>query len=74
MPAVAIRDEATGKITAKLGSTHNQDIARHIGVHPSQVSRVLSGKNPPGNQFIAGVVLRFGLRFAFQHVFIVVPS
>jgi hypothetical protein len=69
MPAVLIREGAGFALSVRCKAKHSQDIAHAIGVHPSQASRVLSGKNPPGNQFIAGVILRFGLRWAFDHVF-----
>jgi transcriptional regulator with XRE-family HTH domain len=44
--------------------TH-QGLAAALGVHPSTVSRVLSGKAEPGTKFVAGV-LRAGLNELLQ--------
>jgi hypothetical protein len=74
MPSIELRPNAAAKIHRKCGITRDYDLAVHIGQHPSQVSRVLSGKHLPGNKFIAGVVHHCGLKFAFDHVFTIVDE
>lgn len=54
---------------AKL--TRDRDFAGAIGVDPSTVSRVLSGKTSPGAQFIAGCIAYFGTD-CFEDCFVVV--
>jgi transcriptional regulator with XRE-family HTH domain len=74
MPRVVLRrknllrlceDRAIDPTTTALGA--------RIGVHHSQVSRVLSGKSEPGNRFIAGILDVFGVG-AFQDLFAIVPD
>lgn len=74
MPSLVIRPDGPQQIRQRCGVTLNKDLAEHLGIHPAQVSRVLSGKHPPGNRFIAGVVDLCGLEFAFEHVFQIIPD
>ena len=50
----------------------DDDLAKRIGVHPTQVSRVLHGA-APGAKFIAGLLLLFG-KEAFLDLFDVEPD
>lgn len=74
VPSLAIRPDGPQMIRQHCGVTRDRDLAEHIGLHPGQVSRVLSGKHAPGNRFIAGVVDRCGIKFAFDHVFQILPD
>lgn len=74
LPTLAIRPDGREKLRKRCGAAFDRDIAAHIGVHPGQVSRVLSGKFSPGNRFIAGVIDRCGIKFAFTHVFELIPD
>lgn len=38
----------------------DESLARHMEMHPSQISRVLRGVTEPGTRFIAGLHLAFG--------------
>lgn len=58
----------------RLAAINSDDqLARLIGVHPTQFSRVISGRSAPGNKFIAGVLEVFGIG-AFQDLFAVVAD
>lgn len=48
-------------------------LAERIGVHPTQVSRVVRGGAQPGQKFIAGLLLIFG-KEAFGDLFDVEPD
>lgn len=74
MPSLTIRPDGRQKLRQRCGVASDRDVADLLGVDPAQVSRVLSGKHPPGNRFIAGVVDRCGLKFAFEHVFQILPD
>jgi hypothetical protein len=74
VPNIIIRPNGPEKIRTKCGVTRDMDLADHIGLHRGQISRVLSGKHAPGNKFIAGIIDRCGLKFAFDHVFEIVPD
>ncbi len=74
MSRLTIPPDGRGKLRERCGVAHDRDIAQRLSVDPAQVSRVLSGKHPPGNRFVAGVIDRCGLEFAFEHVFQVVPD
>lgn len=52
-PSVRVVDDFATK-AAHLGLTTNTQIAERIGLDPSNVGRVLAGKQKPGNDFIAG--------------------
>ena len=69
MPALAIRSNARETIREICGGSSDADISDCIGVHSTQVGRVLSGKYAPGNRFIAGVVDACGPEIAFKKVF-----
>jgi hypothetical protein len=71
---IIIRPDGREKVRDHCGFTRELDIAEHLGIHRAQVGKVFSGKHLPGNRFIAGVVDRFGLEFAFTKVFVVVPD
>jgi hypothetical protein len=74
LPNIIIRPGASQKIRDHCGVKHDMDLAEHIGLHRAQIGRVLSGKHAPGNRFIAGVIERCGLKFAFEQVFDIVPD
>jgi transcriptional regulator with XRE-family HTH domain len=48
---------------------HDTDLESRLGISRAQISRVLNGKHDAGNQFIAGIIVRCGLEFAFSEVF-----
>lgn len=71
---VGLRADAARQLRGKLCAEYNVDLAAGLDIHPAQVSRALSGKQAPGTRFIAGVIDRCGLDFAFREVFEVVPD
>lgn len=71
---IVIRPDGSEKIRKHCGAPRQEDLAAHLGIHRAQVGRVLSGKHLPGNRFIAGVIDRCGLKFAFDHVFQIVED
>ena len=64
-----MRKDAAKAIHDKLTTTDDKSVAAILGVSAALVSRVLRGKNQPGNRFIAAVISECGLDFAFNHVF-----
>lgn len=68
MPNIIVRPDGGRKIRQHCGVTLNKDLAEHLGIHRAQIGRVLSGKHAPGNRFIAGVIDRCGLEFAFDQI------
>lgn len=66
---IIIRPSGRDEIRGHCGVTRDLDLAEHLGLHRAQVGKVLSGKHLPGNRFIAGVIDRCGLEFAFTKVF-----
>lgn len=74
LPTLVIRPDGPQNIRKHCGVGRDLDLAEHIGLHRAQISRVLSGKHAPGNRFIAGVIDRCGLKFAFEKVFEIVPD
>lgn len=74
LPTLIIRPEGPRNIRKECNVAQDRELAKYLGVHPAQVSRVLSGKTSPGNRFIAGVIDRCGLEFAFTKVFTVQPD
>jgi hypothetical protein len=74
VPSLVIRPDGPQKIRRRCGVVRDQDVAERIGVDPDEVGRVLSGEHPPGNEFIAGVIDRCGIAFAFDHIFQLVLS
>ncbi len=74
MPNIIIRPGGREKIHQHCGVSRDMDLASHVGLHRGQVSKVLSGKHAPGNRFIAGVIDRCGLKWAFDNVFEIVPD
>jgi hypothetical protein len=71
---IIIRPGGREKVHTHCGVTRELDLAEHLGIHRAQVGKVFSGKHLPGNRFIAGVVDRCGLKFAFENVFAVVED
>lgn len=71
---IIIRDSGRDKIREHCGVTKDQELADHLGLHRAQIGKVLSGKHLPGNRFIAGVIDRCGLEFAFKNIFAVVEE
>lgn len=68
-----IRSDGAHTIRTKCTVGSDRELAEQIGINPGHVSRILSGKTPPGNRFIAGIIDRCGLKFAFDKVFEIVP-
>lgn len=69
LPKLVIRHNGPDNLRAYCGVTLDGDLGDQIGVHRTQIFRVLSGQHDPGNRFIAGVIDRCGLQFAFSEVF-----
>lgn len=74
LPNIIIRPGGRRAIHEHCGVDRDLDLAEHIGMHRAQISRVLSGQHAPGNRFIAGIVARCGLEFAFSQVFEVIED
>ena len=76
---LALRQDQLAKFRrlATLGGNDaistDSGFAKLIGVHPSQASRVLSGKAAPGTRFIAGTLELFGVE-CFADLFTVEPD
>lgn len=70
---VALRPDAAQTLLAGFNAATSTELADHIGLHPSQISRVLAGKNLPSNGFISSVIDRCGLD-AFDRVFQIAPD
>jgi transcriptional regulator with XRE-family HTH domain len=73
MARLALRLDQLAKFRRLKDVTIDSDFASRIGVNPSQVSRVLTGKAAPGTRFIAGVLELFGVD-TFADLFSVVPD
>jgi len=71
---IIIRPDGREQIRSHCGVIRQEDLAQHLGIHRAQVGKVFSGKHLPGNRFIAGVIDRCGLKFAFDHVFAIIPE
>ncbi|AIT13449.1 helix-turn-helix DNA binding protein [Mycobacterium phage ZenTime222] len=57
----------------RAGIRTNDELARMAGLHPTQMSRVLSGHCDPGTKFVAGICYVFGPN-AFEDIFDVVDD
>lgn len=81
--AATLREYPVAKITvrrdrideAKIAAGFRTDdqFARAAGVHPTQLSRVMSGRSEPGNKFIAGMLEVFGVA-SFPQLFAIVSD
>jgi hypothetical protein len=69
LPKLVIRPNGPQNLRKHCGIKYDHELTQHIGLERSQISRVLSGKHDAGNKFIAGVIDRCGLEFAFTKVF-----
>ncbi|AVJ50251.1 HTH DNA binding protein [Mycobacterium phage Mendokysei] len=58
---------------ARAGIRTDEELARMAGLHPTQISRVLSGHCDPGTKFVAGILYVFGPD-AFEALFDVVDD
>jgi hypothetical protein len=74
LPKLVIRLNGPDNLRTYCGVDNDEAIGNQIGIHRTQVFRVLSGHHSPGNRFIAGVIDRCGLDFAFDKVFRVVDK
>jgi transcriptional regulator with XRE-family HTH domain len=70
---IVVRRDKITDLKTRAGFTTDDQLARAVGVHPTQFSRVLSGRSEPGNKFIAGMLEVFGVA-AFPEVFAVVSD
>lgn len=70
---IVIRRDQIATFKRLAGLTTDDQLARAVGVHPTQFSRVLSGRSEPGNKFIAGMLDVFGVD-AFSQIFEVVAA
>lgn len=61
-------DELAKRRERVPGLETDMDLANAMGVHPSQVSRVLRGGTEPGIRFVAGLLDVFGMK-AFPRLF-----
>ena len=73
MARLVVRHDQLSKFRRLSGIKTDAEFAERIGVHPSQVSRVLKGDAAPGTRFIAGVLELFGIE-CFQDLFAVEPD
>lgn len=74
MPKLVIQPQGPDDLRAYCGVTLDRELSEQIGIHRGHISRILGGKHAPGNRFIASVIDRCGLKFAFDHVFVIVPD
>lgn len=51
----------------------DKELAARIGIHPSNLHRVLAGKAAPGTKFIAGLLDVFGIEW-FADLFEILPG
>lgn len=73
MARLVLRLDKLQQLRQQHGDLENdQDLAYAIGVHPTQVSRVLRGASA-GNKFVAGLALVFG-KEALLELFDVEPD
>lgn len=70
---IVVRRDRLDEAKALAGFKSNDQVARAAGMHPTQFSRVLSGRSEPGNKFIAGILEVFGVA-AFPRLFEVVTD
>lgn len=73
MAKIVVRRAGLATEKARLGLGTDEQVARAAGIHPTQYSRVLSGRSEPGNKFIAGVLEVFGVD-AFSRIFAIVSD
>lgn len=73
LPKLVIRKNGADNLRKFFGVEHDAAIGSEIGVHRTQVFRVLAAEHDPGNKFIAGVIARCGRDFTFDKVFEVKP-
>ena len=75
MARISLKREELRKLRDLKGGDLQKDgkFAELIGVHPAQLSRVLSGQSAPGVRFIAGCLEYFGSEF-FVNLFEVVSD
>lgn len=69
LPKLVIRKNGADNLRKFFSVEHDAAIGKQIGVHRTQVFRVLTAEHDPGNKFIAGVIDRCGLEFAFTKFF-----
>lgn len=73
MSKLVLRRDQLAARKRLAGIDTDNDLAELAGIHPTQLSRVMSGRSAPGNRFIAGLLEVFGAG-AFQDLFAVVPD
>ncbi len=73
MAAITINPDGLRRIGIDRGIDTDAELAQLVGVHQSNISRVLSGKAKPSNQFIAGIAAAFGYA-VFPTVFTVIED
>jgi transcriptional regulator with XRE-family HTH domain len=69
LPKLVIRPNGPQNLRKRFGVTFDRELAEQLGLSRAQVSRVLSGKNDAGNQFIAGIIYHCGHDFALTQFF-----
>lgn len=69
LPKLVIRPDGPENLRNYCRVALVGEVGEQIGIERSQVSRVFSGKYDAGNRFIAGVIDRCGIKFAFDKVF-----
>lgn len=73
MATIRLRSEQLAKFRRLAGISTDDALAKAMGVNPATVSRVLRGTAVPGERFIAGLLLVFGVE-CFGDLFEVVNS
>lgn len=69
---LAIRRDALTRIRKFNGIDSESELARLMGIHVGQMSRVVLGKSEPGARFIAQILGVLGVEF-FSQIFAVLP-
>ena len=72
MPRYTLDNEKVSRIIAGEYSSHRA-AARAIGISPSYLSKVLTGKREPGRKFIDGILMTFK-EIKFEEIFIKVKD
>jgi transcriptional regulator with XRE-family HTH domain len=68
MDKLVVRRDRLAERMRLSGIATDDELARLMRVHPTQLSRVITGKSAPGNKFIAAMLRVFGVG-AFQDLF-----
>lgn len=68
MAKLEVNQEGWARACERARLTTNSSVARHMGIDPATLSRVLSGKASPGAKFVTGALRTFGFAW-FEEIF-----